>query len=64
MVDSVPGIPMQGTLVALAALSEGRLADKMKSAALLSPVAYLAHMTTPIGILLAKTFVGEVHMRV
>jgi lysosomal acid lipase/cholesteryl ester hydrolase len=55
---------MQGTLVALAALSEGRLADKMKSAALLSPVAYLAHMTTPIGILLAKTFVGEVHMRV
>ncbi|XP_051203026.1 triacylglycerol lipase 2 [Lolium perenne] len=49
-----------GTLVALAALSEGRLADKMKSAALLSPVAYLAHMTTPIGILLAKTFVGEI----
>jgi hypothetical protein len=51
---------MQGTLVALAALSEGRLVDKMKSAALLTPVAYLAHMTTPLGILLAKTFVGEV----
>ncbi|XP_047070767.1 triacylglycerol lipase 2-like [Lolium rigidum] len=48
-----------GTLVALAALSEGRLVDKMKSAALLTPVAYLAHMTTPLGILLAKTFVGE-----
>ena len=51
---------MQGTLVALGALSEGRLADKLKSAALLTPVAYLAHMTTPIGILLAKAFVGEV----
>uniref|UniRef100_A0ACD5ZWS7 Uncharacterized protein n=1 Tax=Avena sativa TaxID=4498 RepID=A0ACD5ZWS7_AVESA len=48
-----------GTLVALAALSEGRLVDKMKSAALLTPVAYLAHMTTPLGILLAKAFVGE-----
>ncbi|KAK1606567.1 hypothetical protein QYE76_030240 [Lolium multiflorum] len=48
-----------GTLVALAALSEGRLVDKMKSAALLTPVAYLAHMTTPLGILLAKTFAGE-----
>jgi lysosomal acid lipase/cholesteryl ester hydrolase len=51
---------VQGTLVALAALSEGRLVDKMKSAALLTPVAYLAHMTTPLGILLAKAFVGEV----
>jgi lysosomal acid lipase/cholesteryl ester hydrolase len=54
---------VQGTLVALAALSEGRLVDKLKSAALLTPVAYLAHMTTPIGILLAKAFVGEVISR-
>uniref|UniRef100_A0ACD5ZVC0 Uncharacterized protein n=1 Tax=Avena sativa TaxID=4498 RepID=A0ACD5ZVC0_AVESA len=49
-----------GTLVALASLSEGRLVDKLKSAALLTPVAYLEHMTTPIGILLAKAFVGEI----
>lgn len=28
--------------------------------ALLSPVAYLAHMSTPIGIICAKAFVGEV----
>ncbi|XP_062195920.1 triacylglycerol lipase 2-like [Phragmites australis] len=48
-----------GTLVALAAFSEGRLVDKLKSAALLTPVAYLAHITTPIGLLLAKAFVGE-----
>ncbi|KAL6900735.1 hypothetical protein ACP4OV_005411 [Aristida adscensionis] len=48
-----------GTLVALAAFSEGRVVDKLKSAALLTPVAYLAHITTPIGLLLAKAFVGE-----
>jgi len=34
--------------------------DQLKSAALLTPVAYLAHITTPIGILLARAFVGEV----
>ncbi|KAL6661068.1 hypothetical protein ACP70R_000452 [Stipagrostis hirtigluma subsp. patula] len=49
-----------GTLVALAAFSEGRAVDKLKSAALLTPVAYLGHITTPIGLLLAKAFVGEV----
>lgn len=49
-----------GTLVALAAFSEGRVVSQLKSAALLTPVAYLAHITTPIGILLAKAFVGEV----
>ncbi|XP_078169477.1 triacylglycerol lipase 2-like [Carex rostrata] len=49
-----------GTLVALASFSEGRLVDKIKSVALLSPVAYLAHMSTPIGIICAKAFVGEV----
>ncbi|GAB4848002.1 hypothetical protein Ancab_002662 [Ancistrocladus abbreviatus] len=49
-----------GTLTALAALSEGRLVDKMKSAALLSPVAYLSHMTTALGIVAARAFVGEI----
>ncbi|KAJ4798050.1 Lipase [Rhynchospora pubera] len=51
---------LQGTLIALASFSEGRLVDKLKSASLLSPVAYLAHMSTPIGIFCAKAFVGEV----
>ncbi|XP_043723545.1 triacylglycerol lipase 2-like [Telopea speciosissima] len=48
-----------GTLIALASFSEGKLVDKLKSAALLSPVAYLSHMTTAIGVLAAKAFVGE-----
>lgn len=46
--------------MALAAFSEGRVVSQLKSAALLTPVAYLAHIITPIGILLAKAFVGEV----
>ncbi|XP_077228096.1 triacylglycerol lipase 2-like [Tasmannia lanceolata] len=49
-----------GTLVVLASFSEGKLVEKLKSAALLSPVAYLSHMTTPIGKVAAKAFVGEV----
>ena len=55
-----PTIKSQGTLIALASFSEGRLVDNLKSAALLSPVAYLTHMTTPLGILAARAFVGEV----
>jgi len=50
----------QGTLVALAALSEGKLVDKLQSAALLSPIAYLSHMTTPLGVVATKSFSGEV----
>ncbi|KAJ0832618.1 putative triacylglycerol lipase [Helianthus annuus] len=49
-----------GTLIALASLSEGKQVDKMKSAALLSPIAYLSHMTTALGVVAAKVFVGEV----
>ncbi|KAJ4973446.1 hypothetical protein NE237_006620 [Protea cynaroides] len=49
-----------GTLIALASFSEGKLVDKVRSAALLSPVAYLSHMTTAIGVLAAKAFVGEI----
>ncbi|GMH23868.1 hypothetical protein Nepgr_025711 [Nepenthes gracilis] len=48
-----------GSLIALASLSEGRLVDKLRSVALLSPVAYLSHMTTALGIVAAKAFVGE-----
>ncbi|KAM2203791.1 hypothetical protein ACFX1S_023511 [Malus domestica] len=50
----------QGTLIALASLSEGKLVDQMKSAALLSPIAYLSHMKTALGVAAAKTFVGEI----
>ncbi|RVW80282.1 Triacylglycerol lipase 2 [Vitis vinifera] len=49
-----------GTLIALASFSEGRLVDKLKSAALLSPIAYLSHMTTALGVVAAKAFVGEI----
>ncbi|KAG0485769.1 hypothetical protein HPP92_009848 [Vanilla planifolia] len=49
-----------GTLIALASFSERRLEDKLKSAALLCPVAYLDHMQTPLGILGAKVFLGEI----
>lgn len=34
--------------------------DHVKSAALLSPIAYLNHMTTALGMAAAKSFVGEV----
>lgn len=46
--------------MALAAFSEGKQTDKVKSAALLSPIAYLSHMTTALGVVAAKAFVGEV----
>ncbi|CAL9128943.1 unnamed protein product [Musa acuminata var. zebrina] len=49
-----------GTLTALSAFSEGKLVDKIKSAALLTPVAYLTSMTTTIGRAAASAFAGEV----
>ncbi|XP_073153777.1 triacylglycerol lipase 2-like [Henckelia pumila] len=49
-----------GTLMALASLSEGKHVDKMRSVALLSPIAYLSHMTTVLGAVSAKVFVGEI----
>ncbi|KAF5479801.1 hypothetical protein F2P56_000592 [Juglans regia] len=50
----------QGTLVALASFSEGNLVKQLKSAALLSPIAYLSHMDTKLGVVAAKFFVGEI----
>lgn len=50
---------IQGTLTALAAFSEGNQVDKVKSAAMLSPIAYVSHITTALGNLAAKAFVGE-----
>ncbi|XP_049346463.1 triacylglycerol lipase 2-like [Solanum verrucosum] len=49
-----------GTLIALASFSEGRQIDKIKSAALLSPIAYLSHMTTALGVVTARSFLGEI----
>lgn len=46
--------------MALASFSEGKLIDKVRSATLLSPIAYLSHMTTTLGVLVARAFVGEV----
>ncbi|XP_062151613.1 triacylglycerol lipase 2-like isoform X1 [Alnus glutinosa] len=49
-----------GTLIALASFSEGKLGNQLKSAALLSPIAYLSHMNTALGVVAAKSFVGEI----
>ncbi|KAL2320283.1 hypothetical protein Fmac_029252 [Flemingia macrophylla] len=49
-----------GTLIALASFSEGKLINQLKSAALLSPIAYLSHMHTALGVIAAKSFVGEI----
>ncbi|RDY03529.1 Triacylglycerol lipase 2, partial [Mucuna pruriens] len=50
----------QGTLTALASFSEGKLVNQVKSAALLSPIAFLSHMNTALGVIAAKSFVGEI----
>ena len=55
------GCVWQGTLIALASFSEGKLINQLKSAALLSPIAYLSHMNTALGVVAAKSFIGEVH---
>ncbi|XP_062010324.1 triacylglycerol lipase 2-like [Rosa rugosa] len=49
-----------GTLLALASLSEGKLVNQLKSVALLTPIAYLTHMSTPIGAVGARLFAGEI----
>ncbi|KAL6497601.1 hypothetical protein OROHE_027230 [Orobanche hederae] len=49
-----------GTLIALASFSEGKQVNKVRSAVLLSPVAYLSHMTTALGDVAARAFVGEI----
>ncbi|CAN8236451.1 unnamed protein product [Cochlearia groenlandica] len=48
-----------GTLIGFASFSEKGLVDKLKSAAMLSPIAYLSHMTTALGDLAAKAFLAE-----
>ncbi|XP_010453536.1 PREDICTED: triacylglycerol lipase 2 [Camelina sativa] len=48
-----------GTLIGFASFSEKGLVDKVRSAAMLSPIAYLSHMTTVIGAIAAKSFIAE-----
>lgn len=50
----------QGTCIALTSYSEGKLVNQLKAAALLSPIAYLSHMTTALGVLAADTFIDQV----
>lgn len=48
-----------GTLIGFASFSEKGLVDKLRSAAMLSPIAYLSHMTTVLGDIAAKSFLAE-----
>ncbi|CAL5185655.1 unnamed protein product [Lathyrus oleraceus] len=48
-----------GTLTALVSLAEGKWVNQVKSVALLSPIAYLKRMTTPIGAAAARSLLGE-----
>jgi len=53
---------MQGTLIALAAFSQWQLLDKVKSAGLLSPVAYLSRITSPLARDAVDNFLSEVRI--
>ncbi|OMP07534.1 Alpha/beta hydrolase-1 [Corchorus olitorius] len=49
----------QGTLVALAAFSKNQLLSMLRSAALLSPIAYMNQMTSPLAKDAANNFIAE-----
>ncbi|KAJ0111552.1 hypothetical protein Patl1_01925 [Pistacia atlantica] len=49
-----------GTLIALAAFSDHRLLKKIRSAALLTPIAHLGHMKSPIARFSCQFFLAEV----
>lgn len=48
----------------MAALSQGKLVSMLRSAALLSPVAYVGQITSPLGRTAAETFIAEVNIRI
>ncbi|CAL5403402.1 unnamed protein product [Camellia sinensis] len=48
-----------GTLIALASFSKGRLINMLRSAALLSPIAYVDQMTSPLARTAADNFIAE-----
>ncbi|KAF7831729.1 triacylglycerol lipase 2-like [Senna tora] len=49
----------QGTLIALAAFSKYQLSNMLRSAALLSPIAYVSQMTSPLARNAAENFIAE-----
>ncbi|XP_027940052.1 triacylglycerol lipase 2-like isoform X2 [Vigna unguiculata] len=49
----------QGTLIALAAFSQDQLLNILRSAALLSPIAYVGQMTSPLAKNAAENFIAE-----
>ncbi|KAK0588707.1 hypothetical protein LWI29_004452 [Acer saccharum] len=49
----------QGTLIAFAAFSQDKLMDMIRSAALLSPIAHLGQMSSPLGKAAADAFLAE-----
>ncbi|XWS26823.1 hypothetical protein CRYUN_Cryun26dG0063100 [Craigia yunnanensis] len=49
----------QGTLIALAAFSKDQLLNMLRSAALLSPIAYVGQMTSPLARTAADNFIAE-----
>ncbi|KAI6697551.1 hypothetical protein NL676_017670 [Syzygium grande] len=51
----------QGTLMALAAFSKEQLLDMLRSAVLLSPIAYVGQMTSPLARSAAENFLAEVN---
>ncbi|KAM0011561.1 putative triacylglycerol lipase [Helianthus debilis subsp. tardiflorus] len=48
-----------GTLIAMAAFSKGELVSMLRSAGLLSPVAYVGEITSPLGRNAAENFIAE-----
>lgn len=51
---------LQGTLTAFSALSQGKLLDTLRSAALLAPVAFLSRIPSLLTRAIADIFLAEV----
>lgn len=58
--DTEFGNSLQGTLIALAAFSQNQLLSMSRSAVLLSPIAYVGQMTSPLARNAADNFIAEV----
>lgn len=54
-------LKLQGTLIAFTAFSQDKLINKIKSAALLSPVAYLGHISSKPFRTAANLYLAEVN---
>ncbi|XP_010252996.1 PREDICTED: triacylglycerol lipase 2-like [Nelumbo nucifera] len=54
----------QGTLIALASFSQEKLLNLLKSAALLSPIAYLGQVPCPLARSAAEVFIAEVNIQI